>query len=225
MKKNIIIIILLLGLVGTSGYIVYDNFLQDENKENEITNTNEKIINDESNENEVQVNKTYKIGDAVTLNDSSTWRVLIDSNEETEVVTLLKDIPLEEQISFITASEYLSTSYLESLKNSMNMKDEDIREIRLLTLEDITRITGLTNLEAGTSLEKNESTITELYWQNDYYWLYQSPTITNKIEYDCPIMICEHDDYETSSARMCIGTGTENVWVRPVIVISKDYIK
>ena len=33
MKKNIIIIILLLGLVGTSGYIVYNNFLQDENKE------------------------------------------------------------------------------------------------------------------------------------------------------------------------------------------------
>ena len=58
MKKNIIIIILLLCLIGTSGYIVYDNYLYDdktEDNEKNIDNNNQKDTKKNLNVNSIYI--------------------------------------------------------------------------------------------------------------------------------------------------------------------------
>lgn len=88
MKKNIIIIILLLGLVGTSSYIVYDNFIQDENKEQKQTTDENTSQEPTTNEENLNTNSIYlkELIDRYNyyfINDSDLEKILYGKNNTT----------------------------------------------------------------------------------------------------------------------------------------------
>lgn len=234
-NENGIIVLLIILVIALGGYIVYDKIISSKAEETGVndnnTNSNDNGLNDskekedvidDTNKNEqnqeIITYKVYNLGDKVNLLDSSNWNVLEGSSENEEFVTLMSvdNINKDRSITFRNAPTYVSTTYKSNLIANLNANNDDIKDARLLTLEDISKLSGLevNNLDAGVSLENN---ITPSF-------LYQGTTITSKIdENDCPIMICESDMY--NSARICEGTQTDKFEIRPVIIISKKYIK
>ena len=215
----VLIVILIIMVLGLGGYIVYDKVIS--NKSTDNNEINNKQANEAKEGEQQKSYKTYKIGDAITLLDSSQWNVLKDSNEEDEFVTLLSvdNINNEYKITFTDAPTYVSTTYKSNLLSSLSANNTDIKESRLLTLEDISKLSGIdaSKLIPGEILENN---ITPAF-------LYQSETITSSVDQNHPIMVCNAvpEHYETSPGRMCIGTPT-SVWpIRPVITISKNLTK
>lgn len=214
----VLIIILIIMVLGLGGYIVYDKIISNKSTE---TNENNKQPNETNEEEQQKTYKSYKIGDTVALLDSSQWNVLKDSNEDEEFVTLLSvdNINKEYKITFTDAPTYVSTTYKSNLLSSLDANNTNIKESRLLTLEDISKLSGIdvSKLIPGESLENN---ITPAF-------LYQSETITSSVDQNIPIMVCNAvpEDYETNPGRICEGTQTFVFPIRPVIVISKRLIK
>ena len=220
-SKGLIVSIILLTLlvVGLTGYIVYDKVLNSDKEEK-----NEKsydLKDSEEKTEETMKFKSYEIGDKIVLTDSSNWNVIEVSTEEDEFVTLLSmnNINDNNSIAFKEATNYMNTTYKNNLITKLGTSSNDIKEIRLLSVDDISKLSGISvkNLIPGTSLENG---ITPPY-------LYESETITSSIDKDCPIMICSMDPeyYDTNPGRICIGTQTDKFPIRPVITISKEYIK
>ena len=178
--------------------------------------------NNKSNTNDIKdkVYNSYSVGDKVSLSDSSVWNVLESSTKDDEFVTLLSVSNINNNsIAFTEASNYITTTYKDDLISKNNATDKDIKEIRLISLEDISKLSGISTSELipGKSLENNSTPA----------FLYESQTITSKIEGNNPIMICNPipEFHETNPGRICIGTQTDKFEIRPVIVISKQYIK
>ena len=202
MVKVVLIVIITILLIASLSFIAYDKLIkkQDYNF------------------------KAYNVGDNVTLTDSSRWSVLSSSSGDSKYVTLIKDENINDDFSikFKDANNYLSTTYKNNLVSGLGAKSDEITEVRLLTLDEISKLSGISvsNLLPGTSLEND---ITPSF-------LYQSTTITSEIdEYDCPIMICGYfysPGYnEDGPARICEGTQTDTEPIRPVITILKEYIR
>lgn len=214
------LVILSILVLGLGGYIVYDKVISNKNVESNNQNIDSSNSNSKNKIEQQKTYKSYQVGDKVSLIDSSSWNVLDNSTESDEFVTLLSidNINKEYNITFKNASTYISTTYKSNLITKINANNDDIKETRLLTLEDISKLSGIevSKLVPGESLENN---VTPSF-------LYQSETITSSIDKDCPIMVCNavSENYETNPGRMCIGTQTDVFPIRPVIKISKKYI-
>ncbi len=214
-----LVVVLVIMVLGLSGYIVYEKMISNNNGEQNI---NQKDNNSEKEIKQQKTYNSYKTGDKVSLSDSSNWNVLDDSTESDEFVTLLSvdNVNKDYSISFKEAPNYISTTYKSNLITSLNASADDIKEARLLTLEDISKLSGIdvSKLIAGTSLENN---ITPEF-------IYYRPTITSEIdENDCPTMVCgDIDDTHTDRpGRICEGTQSDKFPIRPVIKIAKKYVK
>ena len=237
-NENGIIVLLIILVIALGGYIVYDKIISSKAEETGVndnnTNSNDNGLNDskekedvidDTNKNEqnqeIITYKVYNLGDKVNLLDSSNWNVWESSAENDEFVTLINsdNINKYNSITFKEAPTYVSTTYKSNLITSLNANNDDIKDARLLTLEDISKLSRIevNNLVPGVSLENN---VTPSF-------LYQSTTITSKIdENDCPIMICESiPNYPNNQGRICEETQTDKFQIRPVIIISKKYIK
>lgn len=177
MKKNIIIIALLVLVLGLGCFIVYDRFF---NKESEnISNT----------DNEQQVIfKEYKKGEEVELSDGSKWLVLKDSDKSLDYVVLFS---YEDFSSNVSESDYdklfkeLLTGesfdfnksyvkeYLESKKDDIPVKYKTINDhdIRLITLNEVLEYDNNWKLDGTTHIYEYSGTKL-----NDYFNFYLTMT-------------------------------------------------
>ena len=89
--------------------------------------------------------------------------------------------------------------------------ETDIKEIRLINTEDIKNITGLDTIELDTTIENVD-------------WLYTEKTVIGSTSSNnLPLCIGKHDELEAGKLS---EVETEDLLpVRPVITISKDYIR
>lgn len=86
MKKNIIIIILLLCLIGTSGYIVYDNYLyadKKEDNEKNIDNNNQKDTKKNLNVNSIYIKELIDRYNYYFINDFDLEKTLYGKTNTT----------------------------------------------------------------------------------------------------------------------------------------------
>ena len=102
-RKNLIIMIVLLIaiLVSATLSIFYHFFTKNSSSKKKFGN--EEIINTDTSidgEGDVENYPTYNLGDAITLKDSSTWHVIKESDSTDKYVVLLRDNPLDDNISY-----------------------------------------------------------------------------------------------------------------------------
>lgn len=221
----VLVTVLVMLVLGLGGFIVYDKVINNTNEPN--SGENNDVENNDSNENidnEVeenkQANRGYKVGDKITLTDSSVWYVMEDSSTDNDFVTLLSSKNVNENytVTISNAANYISITFKSSLTKKLQARSEDIKETRLLTLDDVSSLSGISvsKLQPGISLENGKTP----------EFLYEGITITSEYDqFDCNIMICTNDGNATSPGRMCASTGTDTEPIRPVIIISKKYVK
>lgn len=133
MKKNIIIIILLLGLVGTSGYIVYDNFLQDENKEQKQTANENTSQEPTTNEENLKVNSLY-IKNLIERYNGGIYAYQFLYNDSPVTTTNLDDNFIRYTVSMNLGNVYTDTIDIEDFRDktkklygpNLNIADESI---------------------------------------------------------------------------------------------------
>ena len=106
---------------------------------------------------------------------------------------------------------FLNTTYMKILKDNLSALSTDIKEIRLINTEDIKNITGLDTIELDTTIENVD-------------WLYTEKTVIGSTSSNnLPLCIGKHDELEAGKLS---EVETEDLLpVRPVITISKDYIR
>lgn len=215
-RTNITMIIVLIAIILLIAVLAVSNktLKSQANTQNQEVNNNEEIEKDTSVE-QPQLYKSYEIGDQVTLLDSSTWHVIKKTTQKENSITLLKDNKLTEESKKEEANNFLTTTYQIQLKDSLSALSIDIKEVRLITLDDIKEITGIETLDKDTSIEKENNS-----------WLYQENTLTNNTSSNnIPLLICKIEEEETTRGKLCEMTDKE-IWpIRPVITISKEYIK
>ena len=155
--------------------------------------------------------KNYKIGDQVTLIDSSNWHVIKDTSTSEESITLLKDDKIDTELKKDEIDNFLNTTYMKILKDNLSALSTDIKEVRLINTEDIKNITGLDTIELDTTIENVD-------------WLYTEKTVIGSTSSNnLPLCIVKHDELEAGKLS---EVETEDLLpVRPVITISKDYIR
>lgn len=212
-RKNLtFIIILVVAIILVSVLIASDKFLTQKDSNNNESDSTETINNNTVVEEE-QVYKNYKIGDSVTLIDSSKWHVIENTDDKDDMVILLKDDQLSSSIKPEEAENFLTTTYMKLLKDNLGALSTDIKDIRLISLDDIKTITGISEIDIDNSIEVDGDS-----------WLYEKQTLTSDISSNnLPILICENK--EETLGRICEGKDSE-IWpVRPVVEIGKDYIK
>ncbi len=167
MKKNIVIIILSILVLGLGGCLIYNKVID---KKNENSNT---ASSDES-----ATYKAYSKGEEITLKDGSEWLVLEDSGESTDYVKLLSkdgfndyevgkaDTHCSEECNeklnkiFMGSEEFdYSTSYLKTYFEDrikefpVTLKEVDGYSIRLITVDEITAFDSNWKFEGGDSYE------------------------------------------------------------------------
>ena len=218
----VIITLLVVIILGLVGFIVYDKVIKDTNEPNNNVTDNNNTTDQSDNENNEQGRVAYQIGDKVTLTDSSTWHVIKNSADTEDFVSLLSSENINKYytVTINNAERYLSTTYKTNLIKSLEANDNEIKEVRLLTLKDVSELSGIneSQLQPGKSLENGKTP----------EFLYKSDTMTSSFdEFDCNIMVCSAvpEHYETSPGRMCAATGSDTWPIRPVITISKEYIR
>lgn len=155
--------------------------------------------------------KNYKIGDQVTLIDSSNWHVIKDTSTSEESITLLKDDKIDTELKKDEIDNFLNTTYMKILKDNLSALSTDIKEVRLINTEDIKNITGLDTIELDTTIENVD-------------WLYTEKTVIGSTSSNnLPLCIGKHDELE--AGKLSEVTADDLLPLRPVITISKDYIR
>ncbi|MDO5003800.1 MAG: hypothetical protein Q4E39_06220 [bacterium] len=236
----ITIVILSLLVLVLGGYIIYEKITPNSN--NTSNNTN-KESNQNSNEKVIKYN-AYNVGDKVTakLNDSieSTFYVLKQSSETDENVTLFAEKNIGTSAfntDFTDGNEYKG-SLIESKLNELTTSWTNIKEKRLITVDEI-NATGLTNKErCGPSENDLCDTVKENSWlkyKNEFYWTMTKAESNGNIQYDKGKYIYYVDlggsitghivGYKPGGEWNENGTAFDNFGIRPVIEISKEYIK
>lgn len=195
-----IIVILCIVLFGVGGYLTFHHFVLK-------SDVNDKGVDSEK----IEEYESYKIGDFVTLRDNSTWNLISESTQIDSDVNLLRSEQLEDLIDYKKAEDYVMNTFASKFAKSLNIGTDEV-SARLLSIEDIRNITGIGNLEPGVSMEDSNQA-----------FLYRSSTMTDEVVEDTLILICESTSNEL--AKICMGTGTNTWKIRPVISISKKYIK
>lgn len=162
----------------------------------------------------------YKIGDAITLKDDSTWHVLYESKDSSEYVTILSDEDVNtSNVLYGNVNSFLKGTYKSKLVSDLKADFSEIQETRMLAYLDLANISSAKSSEFEPEVEIKKFDIPE--------FIYATDTITDtvyRVEVSSnPVMICaKKDDKE---ARFCLGDSSKANAIRPVIVISKKYIK
>ncbi len=208
-RTNLTIIIVLCAVVViVGGYFTINHFFDKKIEKNSIEEVDEKK---DTNVDKKEKYDSYKIGDYVTLKNNSTWNVIAKSDSEESKVLLLMEDQLDDLIDYREASDYVRNTFASNFAQSLGIGADEVNA-RLLSIDDIQTITGILNLAPGVTIEDSNRT-----------FLYRSSTLTEEVEGDTPILVCEKTSND--SAKICMGTGA-NAWsVRPVIEISKKYVK
>ncbi len=206
-----IIVVLLIFLIGI-GIFSFSLKLTSKDNTKKETNSDEEIINEDTSvDGDVKTYKAYKVGDSIKLSDNSSWHVINDSGSNEAEVTILSDNDIG-KINIKDIDNYFEEIYYNQLQENLDASDTSISSIRLIDIDDIMTLTGLSTIVSGTKIEKN-----------GLEWLYNESTLTSYIEDDTPILICSKD--EINPARICMGKNSDIFPVRPVITISKSYIE
>lgn len=210
------------------GFGVY-GFIDSNNKSQEIANLKTQveeqsnIIADYSNQDdnlpdeEESQNKSYQVGDLVSLKNGTSWNVIKESDINNDYVILLSvdNINTSHSIKISDIKNYLLNDYKKSISSILG-SDTDVR---LLTLGDVSELSGIDSraLTPGTSLENGVTP----------EFLYKTTTLvsddSNMILGENPDMICAAvpEYYETSPGRICVSTQTDTEPFRAVITVNK----
>lgn len=157
MKKNIVLVILSMIIVGLCGYLAYDKMLNKEELKENSQSQNEANIDDETNETDKKQEdkyKKYEVMENIELKDGSKWIVIKNSDENSDYVTAIARDTYEEDIQGETyekisnevfKSEKINYNqsemkkYVDSIEEKLNvkLKKVDGYTIRLLQLEDL----------------------------------------------------------------------------------------
>ena len=161
----------------------------------------------------------YKVGDAVTLKDESTWHVLYDSSKTNEYVSLLADNDVNPgDILYGRVNTYLKNTYKNKLLSDIGAEATDIQELRLLAYLDLADVSKANSTEFQPE--------TPLVKFNIPPFIYASETVTDTVyqteEGNNPMMICLRSGNNPN--RFCIGDAEKALPVRPVLVIAKKYV-
>ncbi len=162
----------------------------------------------------------YKLGDIITLKDDSTWHVLYESKDTSEYVTILSDKDVNtSNVLYGNVNSFLKETYKSKLVADLKADFSEIQETRMLAYLDLANISSAKSSEFEPDTEIKKFNIPE--------FIYASDTITDtvyRVEVSSnPVMICaKKDDKE---AKFCLGDSSKANPIRPVIVISKKYIK
>lgn len=206
----VIIVVLLCVLVFISIYTVTTNFFT-KNKEDKTISPGGEEISDNTSIDDIVTNyKKYTIGQAIKLNDNSTWHVIINSASNEDTVTILSDEDIG-KISIKNIDTYLEEDYYNNLQQSLEAEDGAIEEIRLLDIDDIISLTNKQNVRLNNEIETQ-----------NLEWLYETDTVTSYTENSIPVLICKNDG--NNKARLCQNENSDILPVRPVITIKKTYI-
>ena len=201
--------VLIFVLIGVTIIILISSLAHHENKMNN-GNKDNTVIDNDSTTNVTTVYSGYEIGNKVTLPDSSTWHVIMKSDINNEYVTILKDDALDTNMDKYTAIDYLNNEYRDELNETLNCEDE-ITDVHLISSEEIKTITRIGNPRKDTKLNGN-----------DYDWLTARNTLTNIMNNEEIISICERDT--NTEASLCV-LDTDSYSIRPVIKINKNCLK
>ncbi|MBR2725382.1 hypothetical protein IKE97_01910 [Candidatus Saccharibacteria bacterium] len=215
--------------VGFSVYCLIDS----NNKTQEISNLRTKIeeqnktiaelSEQENTQQEESYNKSYQIGDLVTLKNGTSWNVIKDSDVNSDSVVLLSvdNVNSSNDIKISEVKNYLLDEYKNSISSALGSNVD----IRLLTLGDVSELSGISpsNLVPGTSLENGTTP----------EFLYKTTTLisddSDMLLGENPNMVCEAvvaTQYGSSDpGRVCISTQTDTEPFRVVITIAKKDIK
>ncbi len=164
---------------------------------------------------ENQVYKKYKIGDTVTLNDNSKWYVIQDSKEDDSYIVLLGTQNINDgTLNYQNAEEYLDNKFKLAFAKGIKA-DADGIIIRLISLNDISILSGINEEQLDVNSEiQNDKTPK---------FIYETINLTNHLDdNNNPVLICPNN----GKAILCTGNPPLDPWIiKPVVEISKDYIK
>ena len=211
-RTNLTLIIVLVAVIILISIMAIADHLtkKPSNKENNSDTVVEQKKDTSVDDNSV-IYKSYKIGDQVTLIDSSNWHVIKDTSTSEESITLLKDDKIDTELKKDEIDNFLNTTYMKILKDNLSALSTDIKEVRLINTEDIKNITGLDTIELDTTIENVD-------------WLYTEKTVIGSTSSNnLPLCIGKHDELE--AGKLSEVTTEDLLPVRPVITISKDYIR
>lgn len=211
------------------GFGVYC-LIESNNKTQEISNLKTQIeeqnriiaeLNEQDNNSQEGLqNKSYKVGDLVTLKNGTSWNVIENSDIDNDSIVLLSvdNINTSRNVKISEVKNYLLNEY----KNSIAEQLGSNVDVRLLTLDDISELSGIasSSLVPGTSLENGTTP----------EFLYKTTTLisddSNMLLGENPIVICAAvpEYYETSPGRICMSTQTDTEPFRVVITMAKKDI-
>lgn len=226
------LIIFIFISVCLAGYIVYDKIILKDNQNNISSEQSKEEVQEE----EKEEFAAYNIGDqvAVQLNDSDTetFYVLKQSSTTEEFVTLFapKNIGTSAFNNDLTDGNEYHGSLIESKLNELTTSWTNVKEKRLITVDEIVA-TGLTSKQqCGPSENDVCDFINEDSWlnSNEIYWTMTKATNDERYVYhvgsggaiDIHIV-----GYEPGGKWNENGTLFANFGIRPVIKISKNYVR
>ena len=202
----LVAIIVLVSIMAIADHITNNNDNTKNNNDTVVEQKKDTSVDDNS-----VIYKNYQIGDEVTLIDSSKWHVIKDTSSKEEYVTLLKDGKIDTELKKDEIDNFLNTTYMKILKDNLSALSTDIKGVRLINTEDIKNITGLDTIELDTTIENVD-------------WLYTEKTVIGSTSSNnLPLCIGKHDELE--AGKLSEVTNDDLLPVRPVITISKDYIR
>ncbi len=249
-KLICIIIVLCLLVLGLGGYIAYDKLLnnRDDNTK-EVDNSNNEKKGSDSEENITY--KSYNIGDKVTvkLNDTteSTFYVLKESTESDEYVTLFaeKNIGNSAFNNDYTDGNDYKGSLIESKLNELTSSWDNVKEKRLITVDEL-KATGLTETRNEDRCIEGSCPADYIYVKentfllhlredietnniNEFYWTMTKVSDDNTNRYVYYVHMSGSVDshivgYKPGSNENPEGKMFTYFGIRPVIVISKDFV-
>ena len=202
----LVAIIVLVSIMAIADHITNNNDNTKNNNDTVVEQKKDTSVDDNS-----VIYKNYQIGDEVTLIDSSKWHVIKDTSSKEEYVSLLKDGKIDTELKKDEIDNFLNTTYIKILKDNLSALSTDIKGVRLINTEDIKNITGLDTIELDTTIENVD-------------WLYTEKTVIGSTSSNnLPLCIGKHDELE--AGKLSEVTNDDLLPVRPVITISKDYIR
>ena len=215
-----VVLLVLFGVVIVSINMpikkIYKTYSNLDNPEEIIKDNNSNSDNPYINgNNNNQTFKSYKIGDVVTLKDNSKWYVIDNSNGDEAYISLLSPNNINDgTINYMNAEEYLENTYKNKLVSSLKI-DKNSITIRLISLNDLSILTGIKEeeLDVNSQIQNNKTP----------KFVYETINLTNHTdEENKPVLICPNN----GNAILCTGNPPLNPWIiKPVIELSKDYIK
>ena len=240
----ILVVFLLIIILGLIGFIVYDKVISNNDKNN---SNNTKEVSYKS------YNTGDKV--TVKLNDSeeATFYVLKQSSEKEETVNLIaeKNIGYTQFNNDYSEGNEFKGSLIESKLNELTASWKNVKEKRLITVDEI-KATGLTKEVTEDRCIDGGCPEKYTYINPDTFLLYPGETydINHYFEMFWTMTKVDSSDSHTGNTNHYVylvdmtgaleihivgyepggeydpsGSGAEAFGIKPVIVVSKDYIK